>query len=1766
MEAAEEAAPGVLRSTAAGALREAPMEMAQGGQERLAANLALQDEGFDTPTMQGVVGSAVLEGLAGGGFGGGFGAVEGVAQRPSTAPAGDMPAPADDVGVAGRTPTPHPVADASRTALLDGVPQPLADSQYQPADLEVAVAQQLFRTEVDDTNPEVLRFHRYDRELQRWEEVPEAEARAAAQARIREAEQLGEDPFSPRMVDQLLPDVGLDSGPRSLEQLQASPAVVDPEGEMPLSTRMGLDPNAGPLSAAAVLAVDSGTSAPPPAAGGVGGLPLPAVDMDSGPQAVEALQAAPVADDPGYEFRVQNNGQPFRGERDIRLLKAFREAEQAGQQPVAVRYGDGWAVAVRRPSAPAAEAAAPVPATGQGQGQGQAAAPDSVYPSAIAANIARRQLARPDDYAVAKVADRQFVLQPKAAQGMAPAGAGHQIPVTDAGRAVVGEQGSAAGDRQEAAGEQPPTPFYRLPTGRPARGMKAEPIRRALTTMAKSWSNAPPISVVQTIEELPPGLLQQLVRDGAVDAEGVFHDGQVYLVAANLDSIRHAAYVLAHEVLGHAGLQGAFGNRLNPLLNQIYRDDAAIREAADWLMERFGYSKQVAVEEVLADMAADGQLGRQAWWPRLVAAVRNALRVAGFNLQWSEADVRGLLANARRHIEGGRRQARGGLRLSRGDSDPLKPEAQEEAAFRAAVERALKVPGQIDRMLTVGQTPAVLQRLGVAPLPVAIAKDTILKASNGVKHDVRVADVMRLPELLADPVMVFDSATEKGALVLLTDAEDASGRPVVVALHLNRKQGFVEINRVASLYGKDGVAGFVRRELDAGRLRYAHTRKSPEWLRSRGLQLPKENTAQGVRSSVITERDLVKAEGEPDARYSRAGQRVGEVLGRLTGQRRPDANDPFAEENRRLREQDRTLWKRARQEFRRQFAPGGLLPTPVFDEKVRRDSEFQAVEFDVRHLVGGLEKAAKADYGVSMDAMTDAQLKPLSEALAGRVPDAMPESTRVAVLALRQYIDTLSGEYVGTLQQQVRDNLKGADPTLIETIIDNIGAYVHRSYRAFDDPTWFRKVPVPAINTARRHLAAEYQAQGESETEARRLADVTVNELLKSGTAYDSMEAFIAEGKLGAKDLGVLMKRKQITPEIRALLGEYTDPRLNFAKSATKMARLIWNQRFLDRVRGIGMGTFLFEGKDRPAGATAQIAGEQSDTYAPLNGLWTFPEVAQSFKDALGKEQMGDLYRAIVRMNGMVKYGKTVLSPTTAMRNWQSAMFFSLANGHFDLTQMKKSLAAFREQVAQNATGDDLAYLRKLKQLGVVYDTPYAGEMMRLLDDARMEELLSGKSGAGLKWLRKISQVAQGFYSFGDDFWKIIGFENEKASLIKAGISEAHAEQMAAERIRNTYPTYSMVGRGINWLRRFPLAGTFVSFPAEIVRTSANMLRMTAADLKSDNPGIRALGRKRAAGLAMVSAGFYALSALTAAALGVDDDEEEALRDLAAPWQKNSTLLFAGRDADGKLRYFDMSFLDPYGYWKRPLTAMLRDQPWEQAATSALSDMLSPFLGADITAGALFEVMANKKGSGGKVYLENGGAVDQTVAIVNHLRKALQPGFASNAERLWLAGQGARREGSGQPYDMRDEVVSLLGWRASTLDTRTALYYRSFEFSDALVDARKVLTRTLRSSNQVSDADIRSARDTAQRQYEQAFREMTRLVRSARAAGMNNLQIAQTLRLSGISKANAIALLSGQVPPMTVGLQSLRSAVKQAGLMQGADHAAEVARRFSVAQ
>jgi len=74
--AGKEATEGLIKSTIKGGLAEAPIEALQGGQEKVAENVALQRIGVDVPTMQGVIPAATMEATAGLLIGGGLGGVE----------------------------------------------------------------------------------------------------------------------------------------------------------------------------------------------------------------------------------------------------------------------------------------------------------------------------------------------------------------------------------------------------------------------------------------------------------------------------------------------------------------------------------------------------------------------------------------------------------------------------------------------------------------------------------------------------------------------------------------------------------------------------------------------------------------------------------------------------------------------------------------------------------------------------------------------------------------------------------------------------------------------------------------------------------------------------------------------------------------------------------------------------------------------------------------------------------------------------------------------------------------------------------------------------------------------------------------------------------------------------------------------------------------------------------------------------------------------------------------------------------------------------------------------------------------------------------------------------------------------------------------------------------------------------------------------------------------------------------------------------------
>ena len=113
---------------------------------------------------------------------------------------------------------------------------------------------------------------------------------------------------------------------------------------------------------------------------------------------------------------------------------------------------------------------------------------------------------------------------------------------------------------------------------------------------------------------------------------------------------------MAHEALGHYGLQGVFGTSLDQVLDQIALarpKEIEAKAKAYGLDAKTQAGRRVAAEEVLANLAQSKP--RLTIIRRAVAAVRQALRKMGFGVKWSDADIIAhAILPARRFVEGRR--------------------------------------------------------------------------------------------------------------------------------------------------------------------------------------------------------------------------------------------------------------------------------------------------------------------------------------------------------------------------------------------------------------------------------------------------------------------------------------------------------------------------------------------------------------------------------------------------------------------------------------------------------------------------------------------------------------------------------------------------------------------------------------------------------------------------------------------------------------------------------------------------------------------------------------------------------------------------------------------------------------------------------------------------------------------------------------------------------------------------------------------------------
>jgi hypothetical protein len=569
------------------------------------------------------------------------------------------------------------------------------------------------------------------------------------------------------------------------------------------------------------------------------------------------------------------------------------------------------------------------------------------------------------------------------------------------------------------------------------------------------------------------------------------------------------------------------------------------------------------------------------------------------------------------------------------------------------------------------------------------------------------------------------------------------------------------------------------------------------------------------------------------------------------------------------------------------------------------------------------------------------------------------------------------------------------DGKLAATFGANIGIYLRRAYRIHNDPNWvqYLKAKDPAtFNRLRAHIEDMHDTARVPFMERNELLSLAHLHFIKNPTgdslanmknadlvaalmqvtdtdislrADDMTHKILLEqqekngglvpmSNMVKGDTSILMRRKlgdsNFHLALRAAMGEFDgtaigDIALNHTNSVLRIAKTLSAYRFLSDFKEIGMdpnAKFLWlpeEPGKAKAGATKQIVADNNRALAPLNGMYTTPEVYAQLMDAIGaRSSMLDAfaakgngapalvgaYRMLQFINGFAKMGKTVGSVPTQMVNMYGALWVQLEHGNAmtvkDVPHVYKTLRAW-DQV-KRGRGDAAAFRKKhaavferwvkhrlmdenpdvneaMAQLMEFTDNTAMGKKLAGLYDKARKAMKQQSAGAdkALDTATAVLQEIQDHYQRVDATGRIVFFEAELEKYRKAlhgdtpldKLSDAERqflEDKAEDTAFKVYVNYTDVPRFVQEWRKQPFFGPFITFAFQRIRTTMNSAILIEKELTDPNPEVQKIGRRRAAGFAisqllltptLSTMSMMAVPTLMASVFDGDDDEEEKI-------------------------------------------------------------------------------------------------------------------------------------------------------------------------------------------------------------------------------------------------------------------------------------------------
>ena len=671
-----------------------------------------------------------------------------------------------------------------------------------------------------------------------------------------------------------------------------------------------------------------------------------------------------------------------------------------------------------------------------------------------------------------------------------------------------------------------------------------------------------------------------------------------------------------------------------------------------------------------------------------------------------------------------------------------------------------------------------------------------------------------------------------------------------------------------------------------------------------------------------------------------------------------------------------------------------------------------------------------------------------------------------------------------------------------------------------------------------------------------------------------------------------------LKPEAKAvineLLGKIEDPIQTILAGTQKLSLITRRNEFFDellqsskKAQAEGKKGFFYENQADAFAAfgknNRQINFDPNKVLEagitnPLNGLYTSTGVANALEetsknilDRLGDGSFAKVYQNfILYPKATSQLAKTVLSPITHMRNLFSASAFAAANGLLPgfigpdeiIKNMKSAYGKLQFGRADDAAANK--EYRKLLRLGVVNSNVTLGDLSRLLEDVQFGANITAASGIKglMRQLSKVKRAATDLYTAEDDLWKIYTFATERGRFEKAfkraGITKSADEldEMAADIVRNNVPNYDYVSDFIKGLRQFPI-GNFVSFPAEIMRTSVNIMTRGLKEFNEEAivNGIkvyplRNIGLQRLFGFAATTTAIpYALVEGAKAIYDVSGMEMDALRRFVPDWSKNSTIIPVRGD-EGELKYIDFSHANAYDTMIRPVTTLInniRDGQVEEEAISksilqgvfeATKELGQPFISEAIWTEAATDIIVRggRTRDGRRLFTEQTPNGEKAMAIVSHLVDSQLPGSIDQFKRFDLAIKGVdviqkgKFDKYGRQYELGDELLGIIGMRAVEVNPVNSMKFKIADYTRGISDARREFTAPLLKGGLITPEQIVDRYQIANNQAYKVQQEIFRDYYAARTLGAKETALDREFA-DRVSRVSLAAIKSGRYKP-----------------------------------